>query len=117
MKTNASICALLIAAVMAATAAPAAASSANAGRQGPSLIQLIASRVMSAAGAAKGAIAEAEMREARAKAVMAARAKAAMSLQNGALMAGHAPCPNTQSNFGAAPAGDELPSLVDDTCQ
>jgi hypothetical protein len=40
-----------------------------------------------------------------------------MSLQNGALMAGHAPCPNTQSNFGAAPAGDELPSLVDDTCQ
>jgi hypothetical protein len=123
MDRNASICALMIATVMAATAVPAAAaSSANGGsalrRQGPGLVQFIESRVMSAVGGARGAIAEAEMREVRAKAIMAARAKAAIALQNSASMAAaRGPCSNALGSFGAAPTGDEPPSLVDDTCQ
>jgi hypothetical protein len=48
---------------------------------GSSLAGLIRSEVMSAVGAAKGAAAEVEMRQLRAKMAMAAKAKAAMEAQ------------------------------------
>jgi hypothetical protein len=87
---------------------------------GASLAGLIRSEVMSAVGTAKGAVAEAEMRQLRAKAAMAAKVKAAMEAQaalangSGAVPALPVACPTG----GDWPSMDERPSLVEnDRCR
>jgi hypothetical protein len=88
-------------------------------RAGSSLAGLIKSEVMSAVGAAKGAAVEAETREFRVKAAMAAKAKAAMEAQaamanrSGAMPALPVACPvGSDGGWGGEP-----PALLDsDRC-
>jgi hypothetical protein len=86
---------------------------------GSSLAVLVRSEVMSAVGAAKGAAADAEMRQLRAKAAIAAKAKAAMEAdaavanRSGAMPPLPVACrPGSDGIFGGEPR-----SLVDnDRC-
>lgn len=87
---------------------------------GSSFGGLIRSEVMSAVGTAKAAAAEAEMRQLRAKAMMAAKMKAAMEAQ--AAMANRSgampPLPVACTPGGDALSGGELSSWLDeDRCR